>query len=135
MNTFKLIENSLIKDSRGNLSVGEFSRQIPFEPKRYFIVYQVPLHDVRGEHAHKCCHQFLLCLRGTITALADDGLHRQEFVLNHPNTGLYMPPMTWGAQYDYSSDALLLVFASHFYEAKDYIRNYDEFLASVDSLR
>jgi len=128
MQKYRLIETSVIKDPRGNLTVGNFGIDVPFEPKRYFIIYQVPLVDIRGEHAHKECHQFLLCLRGSVIAVADDGLRREEFQLNHPERGLYMPPMTWGTQYKYSPDALLLVFASHLYDASDYIRNYNEFI-------
>lgn len=126
---FRLIDLPIINDARGNLTVGEFERHIPFSPKRYFMVYQVPLIDSRGEHAHRKCHQFLICARGRITVVGDDGAHRGEHVLDRPNLGFYMPPMTWGAQYNYSPDAVLLVFASHYYDAADYIRDYDEFLS------
>lgn len=117
-----------VVDMRGTLSAGEFEREIPFDVKRYFLVYDVPTAEVRGEHAHHECHQFLIAVRGTVHVVADDGHSREEFVLDRPHTGVYLPPMTWGIQYKYSSDALLLVFASHFYDAKDYIREYDEFL-------
>lgn len=125
---FGLVELPDIRDPRGGLSVGEFGRHIPFKPERYFIVYQVPIVESRGEHAHRQCHQFLVCVRGRITVLGDDGTRREEFVLDRPNLGFYMPPMTWGTQYKYSPDAVLLVFASHYYDASDYIRDYDEFL-------
>lgn len=121
----------LIKDYRGDLSVGEFSKEIPFEPKRYFLVFNVPSEKTRGEHAHYKCHQFLICVKGTCSVVADDGKQRREIELNQPNLGVYLPPMTWGIQYKYSSDAVLLVFASHYYEADDYIRNYDDFLDAV----
>lgn len=122
-----------IVDARGNLTVGEFGNQIPFEPKRYFIVYQVPLVEMRGEHAHRECHQFLVCVRGRISVAGDDGRERQEFILDRPDLGFYMPPLTWGGQFNYSPDAVLLVFASHFYDNADYIRNYDEFLRLVEA--
>lgn len=118
----------LIKDMRGSLTVGEFERSIPFPVKRYFMVFDVPSVETRGEHAHYCCHQFLICVKGSISVVADDGRNREEFVLNRPELGLYLPPMTWGIQYKYSSDAVLLVFASEHYDAKDYIRSYDDFL-------
>lgn len=118
-------------DMRGSLSVGEFERHVPFSPARYFLVYGVPSVEVRGEHAHKECHQFLVCVRGTCSAMADDGTNRQEWELSSPTQGLYLPPMTWGVQYRYSTDAVLLVFASHPYDAGDYIRDYEEFLAAV----
>lgn len=119
----------LISDIRGSLTVGEFERSIPFLVKRYFMVFDVPSAETRGEHAHHQCHQFLICAKGSISVVADDGKNREEFVLDRPELGLYLPPMTWGIQYKYSSDAVLLVFASEHYDAKDYIRSYDEFLA------
>jgi acetyltransferase-like isoleucine patch superfamily enzyme/dTDP-4-dehydrorhamnose 3,5-epimerase-like enzyme len=119
----------LVKDMRGSLSVGEYSRDIPFTPQRYFLVFDVPSAEVRGEHAHVECHQFLICAKGQVAVVADDGARREEYRLDSPDVGIYLPPMVWGIQYRYSSDAVLLVFASHAYDAKDYIRNYDEFLA------
>lgn len=119
----------LVKDMRGSLSVGEYSRDIPFTPQRYFLVFDVPSAEVRGEHAHVECHQFLICAKGQVAVVADDGVRREEYRLDSPDVGIYLPPMVWGIQYRYSADAVLLVFASHAYDAKDYIRNYDDFLA------
>jgi hypothetical protein len=113
--------------------VGEFGRNIPFEIKRYFLVFDVPSSEVRGEHAHRACHQFLVCVHGSCAVVVDDGFRRREFMLNRPNLGIYIPPMTWGVQYKYSSDAVLLVFASDYYFAEDYIRDYNEFIALVVS--
>ena len=118
----------LISDLRGNLTVGEFAREVPFEPKRYFIVLDVPSAETRGEHAHRECQQFLICLKGSCSVVADNGQDREEFILDAPNKGLYLPPMIWGIQYKYSSDAVLLVFASHHYDPIDYIRDYGDFL-------
>jgi len=118
----------VIPDLRGNLSVGEFETQIPFAPLRYFMVYDVPSSEIRGEHAHHECHQFLICVRGSCSVVVDDGHKRAEVELKDPATGIYIPPMVWGIQYKYSHDALLLVFASHHYDGKDYIRDYGEFL-------
>lgn len=120
-----------VADMRGDLSAGEFEREIPFVPKRYFLVYSVPTAEVRGEHAHLQCHQLLIAVRGSVHVVADDGHNREEFVLDKPNVGAYLPPMTWGIQYKYSTDAVLLVFASDFYDAGDYIRDYDRFLDLV----
>lgn len=117
-----------VQDMRGDLSVGEFPKDLPFEPKRYFIVFNVPSEKTRGEHAHHKCHQFLVCVKGKCAVIADDGQSRVELLLDSPDKGLYLPPFTWGIQYKYSSDAVLLVFASHLYDANDYIRNYTEFL-------
>lgn len=122
-------------DLRGSLSAGEFARDLPFVPTRYFLVFDVPSRETRGEHAHRQCHQFLVCVHGSVRVLADDGLHRREFTLDAPDAGLHLPPMTWGTQYRYSADAVLLVFASHAYDAGDYIRDYDEFLALAAGAR
>ncbi len=119
----------LVKDLRGNLSAGEFPRDLPFEPKRYFLVFDVPSADVRGEHAHRKCHQFLVCVKGSCSVVVDDGRNREEIRLDAPNVGLHLPAMTWGIQYKYSADAVLLVFASEPYDPADYVRSYDEFLA------
>ena len=128
-------EFPLISDMRGSLSVGEFEKHIPFLPKRYFMVFDVPSRETRGEHAHRTCHQFLICVRGSCTALVDDGERRKEVLLDSPCKGLYLPPMIWGEQYKYSEDALLLVFASHCYDSKDYIRNYSDFLNEVSRFK
>ena len=99
---FGLVALPNVIDARGNLTVGEFGRHVPFEAKRYFIVYQVPLVEVRGEHAHRACHQFLVCVRGRMSVVGDDGRERRQYVLDRPDQGFYMPPMTWGGQFDYS---------------------------------
>lgn len=116
-------------DIRGSLTVGEFGRTVPFDAKRYFMVFAVPSVETRGEHAHRECHQFLICVRGNVSVVADDGHSREEFLLDRPDLGLYLPPMVWGIQYKYSPDAVLLVFASHYYDSADYVRDYNEFLA------
>ncbi len=119
----------LVRDMRGDLSVGEFIKDIPFQPKRYFLVFNVPSEETRGEHAHFKCHQFLLCVSGECTVVVDDGKKRVEVLLDAPGKGIYIPALVWGIQYKYSSNAVLLVFASEYYEASDYIRNYAEFIA------
>lgn len=124
----RLVKFQEYSDIRGLLSVGNFSEDIPFKPKRFFLVYNVPSKETRGEHAHKECHQLLLCVHGSLNVLVDDGVSRAEIYLDRPTLGLYIPPMIWGVQYKYSSDAVLLVFASHKYDPGDYIRNYKQFL-------
>lgn len=119
----------MFTDIRGSLAAGEFERSIPFTAKRFFIVFDVPSIETRGEHAHHECHQFLVCVHGRVNVVADDGRQRREYVLDRPNLGLHLPPMVWGIQYKYSADAVLLVFASEFYDPDDYIRDYDAFLA------
>lgn len=127
----KLIELPLTVDLRGSLSFAEVGQQLPFEPKRYFVIFDVPTVEVRGEHAHRDLHQFLVCLKGRCSVALDDGVHRDEVILDRPNVGLYLPPMIWASQYQYSPDAVLLVLASDVYKAEDYIRDYDEYLDIV----
>jgi acetyltransferase-like isoleucine patch superfamily enzyme/dTDP-4-dehydrorhamnose 3,5-epimerase-like enzyme len=119
------------EDMRGALSVAEFARDLPFVPQRQFLVYGVPSAEVRGEHAHRHCAQFLICVHGRVSVIVDDGAQREEYLLDAPNLGLYMPPRVWGTQYHYSTDAVLLVLASHAYDAADYIRDYESFLREV----
>jgi dTDP-4-dehydrorhamnose 3,5-epimerase-like enzyme len=125
----RMIELPLIPDLRGSLSFAEVGQALPFEAKRYFIVFDVKSKEVRGEHAHRHCHQFLVCIKGSCSVVVDDGKNREEYQLDQPNLGVYLPPMVWGIQYKYSADAVLLVLASDIYNADDYIRDYDEFLA------
>lgn len=126
-----LHRTKMVRDPRGDLSVGEFPRDIPFDAKRYFLVFNVPSEKTRGEHAHHKCHQFLLCVKGSCAVVVDDGHDRCEVLLESPDMGIHLPPLTWGIQYKYSSDAVLLVFTSDYYEADDYIRDYTEFVETV----
>jgi UDP-2-acetamido-3-amino-2,3-dideoxy-glucuronate N-acetyltransferase len=118
-------------DMRGSLVATEFS-DLPFVPQRAFLVYDVPSKDVRGEHAHRACEQFLVCVSGSVNVLVDDGVHRQEFVLDDPSVGIHLEPMTWGTQYKYGPGTVLMVFASLPYDDADYIRDYEEFLTLVE---
>lgn len=115
-------------DMRGQLAVAEVGRHIPFTVKRFFAVYGVPGKEVRGEHAHRKLHQFLVCVHGDCSVVADDGEARQEILLNDPTIGVHIPPLIWSVQYKHSHDAVLLVFASDFYDPEDYIRDYASFL-------
>jgi len=119
----------LIEDLRGRLTVAEGGNDFPFTAKRCFVVFDVPGKDVRGEHAHRTCHQFLVCTRGSVSVVVDDGHASEEVRLDAPNLGLHIPPMIWAVQYRYSPDATLMVLASEPYDAADYIRDYDEFLS------
>lgn len=123
----KLIKLKIFSDIRGNLSVANINEEIPFLPKRYFMIYGVPSKETRGEYALKSTKQFIVCARGSCTIMVDDGINRQDVTLNSPEYGLFIPPMTWGTQYKYSDDALLCVFASEDYSNGEYIRKYSEF--------
>ena len=127
----QLYQLPLIRDLRGALTFGEVGRPIPFEPRRFFVVYDVPSKEVRGEHAHRKLHEFLVCLRGKCSVALDDGRHSDEAELDSPSIGLHVPPQIWRVHYKYSADAMLLVLASDEYDAGDYIRDYDEFLREL----
>jgi acetyltransferase-like isoleucine patch superfamily enzyme len=127
----RLVHLTHAVDMRGSLTAGEAASAVPFVPRRFFTVFDVPSKEVRGEHAHRVCEQFLVAVSGSVSVVVDDASRRQEFALDRPQLGLYLPPMVWGIQYKYSADAVLLVLASHPYDAADYIRDYDEFLAAA----
>ena len=117
------------RDERGALAALEFA-DCPFEPRRVFAVYDVP-HAVRGGHAHRACHQFLVCVAGSVKCSVDDGSNRDEIDLDGPTIGLHVPPMVWATQWKYTRDAVLLVLASHPYDADDYVRDYEAFSSSL----
>lgn len=121
----------VVVDLRGSLSFAQLGSTLPFKPERYFIVFDVASKEIRGEHAHKELHQFLVCVKGSCSVLVDDGRNSEEILLDSPNRGIHVPPMTWSVQYKYSPDAVLLVLASAPYDADDYIRDYDQFLDRV----
>ncbi|MBW0254605.1 WxcM-like domain-containing protein [Cellulomonas sp. PS-H5] len=127
----RLLRLRVASDLRGSLAAVELGKDLPFEPARFFAVFDVPSKDVRGEHAHRACEQVLVCLRGSVACIVDDGTQRTEVVLDRPGVGLYMPAMTWGTQYRYTADAVLGVFASLPYDADDYIRTYEDFLVET----
>ena len=131
----RLIELNVIAGDSGMLVVGQHPEQLAFAAKRIFTLSQIPAGEVRGTHAHRQCEQFLVCQRGSVTAVVDDGVSREEHVLDRPSLGLYMPALTWGTQYRYSADAILLVLASEPYDADDYIHDYDEFIGLVSPRR
>ena len=127
----KLIRVPVVADQRGELTFAEVGAHLPFAPKRYFSIFDVPLGATRGGHAHRTLHQFIVCLRGSVTCALDDGERRDEVVLDSADAGLYIPPMVWGVQYRYSRDATLLVLASDVYDEREYIRDYDQFLHEI----
>jgi acetyltransferase-like isoleucine patch superfamily enzyme len=118
-----------VDDLRGSLVAGEIATLAPFPVRRFFVVFDVPSQEVRGEHAHRTLHQFLVCLRGQVRLMVDDGTRRQEFELKTPTVGVHIEPKVWASQYMYSPDAILLVLASAEYQAEDYVRDYTDFLA------
>ena len=125
----ELLRLPLFADLRGSLVVAEFASHMPFEPRRLFTVFGVPSKDVRGEHAHRECWQLLTCVHGSVMVHVDDASSSGTVHLDAPDSALLVPPMVWASQYQFSSDAVLVVFASHEYDDADYIRDYGEFVA------
>jgi acetyltransferase-like isoleucine patch superfamily enzyme len=119
------------RDLRGELVPLEFGKDLPFVPRRQFFVYGVPGDNVRGEHAHKVCDQFLMAINGSLNVVVDDGNNACEVRLDRPSIGLYLPAKVWGVQYKFTTDAILAVYASDPYDADDYIRSYDEYMKFI----
>jgi acetyltransferase-like isoleucine patch superfamily enzyme len=124
----ELVRLRAVEDVRGNLAAGEIGSELPFAPRRVFLIYGVESKHVRGEHALKSCRQLLLCAHGSCAIVFDDGRVREEVLLDRPDLAIYLPPLTWWVQYKHSADCVLLVLASDPYDAADYLRDYDEFL-------
>lgn len=118
-------------DDRGQLVAIEAMKDLPFEVKRVYYIYDT-LPDVRrGFHAHKNLQQVLLCVNGSCKIHLDDGTDTAEVTLDKPNEGLYIANNMWREMYDFSPGAVLLVLASQYYDEADYIRNYEDFLKMV----
>lgn len=132
MNTLniKTIQFPHFVDTRGSLCFGEFPKHIPFEVKRFFLIYHTPENSVRGEHAHKACKQVHICVHGSVEFTIDTGFTQEKVVLNKPNEGLIMGPFMWHTL-TLSKDACILVLCSETYDESDYIRDYTEFIKLV----
>ena len=122
----RIIELPKIHDPRGNLTFIEGERHIPFEMKRVFYLYDVPGGETRAGHANRSLEQFLIAMSGSFDVILDDGDERKTFTLNRSYYGLYIPGMVWREIENFSSGSVCLVLTSHFYDADDYYRDYDE---------
>jgi hypothetical protein len=131
VNDCKIIELPKISDPRGNLSFIEGGQHIPFDIKRVYYLYDVPGGSDRGSHAHKNLHQFIVAMSGSFDVVLDDGKEKKRFHLNRSHYGLYVCPMMWRDLDNFSSGAVCLVLASAHYDEADYIRDYDQFVASA----
>lgn len=127
----RIIELPKITDPRGNLTVAEERKNIPFEIARVYWTYDVPGGESRGGHAHKRLKQLVVAISGSFTVTLDDGKEKEQYLLNHPWQGLLIDTMTWRTLEDFSSGAVCLVLASEPYEEEDYIYDYEEFLKEV----
>ena len=124
----KVIDLRKISDPRGNLTVIEENQDIPFEIKRVYYLYDVPGGESRGAHAHKELYQLLIAANGSFSVTLNDGKEKVTYNLKRPYYGLLIVPGIWRDLDDFSSGSVCLCLASEHYEAKDYVRDYNEFL-------
>ncbi len=118
-------------DDRGALTFMESPKDLPFDIRRIYYLYDVPAGQARGAHAHRALRQVFIALAGSFTLLLDDGRREREYRLSSPRRGLYVPPMLWRDLRDFSPGAICLVLASAGYLESDYIRDYAAFLEAA----
>ncbi len=124
----EIIELPKHLDARGNLSVIEELKEIPFKIKRTYWIYDVPGGEVRGGHAYKENQEFIVALSGSFDVVLDDGNERKTFHLNRSYYGLYVPNGVWREMENFSTNSLALVLSSTKFDESDYIRDYNYFL-------
>lgn len=124
----KIIQLTKITDPRGNLSVIEELKDIPFKIERTYWIYDVPGGEKRGAHAYKENQEFIVALSGSFDVVLDSGKEKKTFSLNRSYNGLYVPKGMWREMNNFSTNSLALVLSSTKYDANDYIRDYQEFL-------
>lgn len=131
---YKLIKMNVFGDERGKLISLEGGKNIPFDIKRVYYIYDTLPEQDRGMHAHKELEQVIVAMDGACTFVLDDGKNREEVVLNRPDTGLYIGKNMWREMKNFSYGCKLMVLASTHYDENEYIRDYDEFLRNVKSV-
>lgn len=131
--TCTIIELPKISDPRGNLTFVESGRQIPFDIRRVYYLYDVPGGAERGGHAHKALHQLIIAVSGSFDIQIDDGYASKTITMNRSYQGLYICPMIWRDIGNFSSGAVCMVLASAYYDELDYYRQYSEFLLDARS--
>jgi dTDP-4-dehydrorhamnose 3,5-epimerase-like enzyme len=132
LSNVRIIELPKILDSRGNLSIIEEYKNIPFKIARSYWIYDVPGGEKRGGHAYKENQEFIVALSGSFDIVLDDGKNRQTFPLNRSYYGLYVPKGIWREMNNFSTNSLALVLASTAYCIDDYIYDYEQFKFSID---
>jgi len=130
----KIIELPKVTDPRGNLTYVEEGRNIPFEIKRVYYLYDVPGGAVRAGHAHKQLHQFVIAIAGSFDVALDDGFEKKQVHLDRSYYGLYIAPMTWREIDNFSSGSVCVVLASDFYDESDYFRDYADFVKAAEAV-
>lgn len=130
---YKLIPMNIHGDARGKLVSLESMRNIPFEFKRMYYMFDTLPNEARGFHAHKELEQLIIAMDGACKFILDDGKNREEVLLNRPDVALYIGKNIWREMHDFSYGCKLVVLASEYYNENEYIRNYDDFLRSLKS--
>ena len=128
INDAKILSLPKIEDPRGNLSIIEQFKQIPFEIKRAYWIYDVPGGENRGGHAFRKNNEFIIALSGAFDVTVDDGKQKKQFTLNRSYYGLYIPAGLWREMENFSTNSVALEFGSIHYDQQDYIRDYSEYL-------
>lgn len=123
-----MIEFDKHHHQKGNISVIENGKTVPFDIRRAYWLYDIPGGESRGYHAHKELYQLMVAVSGSFTVTLDDGCVKRTFTLNRPYQGLLVVPGIWRTLDDFSSGSVCLVLTSHPYSEEDYIRNYDDFI-------
>ncbi len=119
-------------DERGYLVVAESNKDVPFDIKRIFYMFGSARDVVRGQHANRKSEFVLINVKGTSKVLIDDGKEKNIVILDKPHKGVYLNKMIWKDMYDFSDDSILLVLSSEYYDSKEYIRDYQEYLREVN---
>lgn len=127
----RVIELPRIPDERGNLTFLEGGRHIPFGIERVYWIYDVPGGEVRGGHAYRRLHEFIIALSGAFDIELDDGASRRIVSLNRPDRGLYVTPFVWRQVRNFSTNSVCLIAASAPYDEADYFRDYAEFVVAT----
>lgn len=127
----KILNLPKIQDRRGNLSVIESGRQIPFQINRVYYLYDVPGGAERGGHAHKELNQLIVSMSGSFDVVLNDGTKSARFHLNRPYYGLFICPMIWRELDNFSSGSVCMVLASNFYDESDYYRDYNQYRKAI----
>jgi hypothetical protein len=131
LNDCQILDLPKITDPRGNLTFLESGRNVPFDIKRVYYLYDVPGGAVRAGHGHRALHQLIVAISGSFDVVLDDGYDTKQFHLDRSYLGLYVPPMTWREINNFSSGSVCIVLASDFFDESDYFRQYDDFLKAV----
>lgn len=131
----RLIDLQVIHDHRGNIAVVEGAKNIPFDIKRTYHLFDVPGGTSRGGHAHRTSQQFIVAMSGSFDIHVDDGVQQQSYSLNRSYVGLLIPNMIWRVLDNFSSGAVCLSLSSAHFDEADYYRDYDEFSAAAAKLR